>query len=66
MATIRRADLEDALVEADFPADKDRLLAHAAKRRASPEILQSLRSLQPVTYGSLDEVVSSVHAKVLG
>ena len=48
-----------ALVDADYPADKDTLVRCAEKSCAEPETVRALRAMPPVDYGSIDEVLRS-------
>jgi hypothetical protein len=52
--------IHEALVDLDFPATKDEILA-AAQRNApdGEEVLKALRSLPPVDYHNLDEIIRS-------
>ena len=44
----------------DFPADKEQLVERVEQNGAPEEIVRAFRSMPPVDYESLDEVVSSV------
>jgi hypothetical protein len=58
-------EIEDALNAADFPADKDELIAQAAGQDAGDNVVKALRSLPPeIEYANLGEVIRSVHADV--
>ena len=50
----------EALVQVDFPAGKDDLLAAAQAAGASEEVLKALRGIPPEEYGNRDEVARSV------
>ena len=50
------ADLEQALAGIDFPKPKRGLVAHAAHRGSSPELLELIRTLPPRTYRDAAEV----------
>ena len=54
--------LRDALNAVDFPADKDAILSQA--QSDSADVDKALRSLPPVEYANLDEVVRSVTVDV--
>lgn len=50
------------LVDVDYPAGKDELVA-AAERSGAPEaVIRSLRAMPPDEYGNRAEVTRSVHA----
>ena len=49
-----------ALVDADFPATKEDLLATAERNDADPDVLRALRSIPPVEYRNRAEVLMSV------
>ncbi len=53
-------DIRDALMNADFPADKDELIRVAERAGAAEETLSVLRSLPVADYANKDEVVRSV------
>ena len=53
-------DIRDALLNADFPADKDELIRVAERAGAAKETLSALRSLPVADYANKDEVVRSV------
>lgn len=56
-------ELQDALQDVDFPADKEALLEAAVTRSADMD--RALRSLPPgVAFGNLQEVARSVDAAV--
>ncbi len=52
--------VRDLLVDVDYPATKDALLAAAQKHGADDDALRALRALPPVDYGSHDEVLRSI------
>ena len=54
------AEVQAALSAADFPADKDALLECAVAAQAGDAVLAALRSLPPVDYRNVAEVVRSV------
>lgn len=60
VASTSRARVEDALNDADFPADKDRLLAVADRNGADQDTLGALRAIPPEEYRNLGEVLASV------
>lgn len=64
MTRVGVKDLERALQAADFPATKDELLAAARREDAGEDVIKALRSLPPVDYGSVSEVVRSVTVDV--
>ena len=53
-------EIRDALMDADFPADKDELIRVAERNGAAKETLSVLRSLPVADYGSKNEVFRSV------
>lgn len=52
----------NALIDADYPADKQALLDYAERTGSDPDVLSALRGLPPVEYGSRDEVLRSIDA----
>lgn len=52
----------NALLDADFPADKEALLRVAESNGADDAVLGALRGLPPVEYGSREEVLRSIDA----
>ncbi|BBY28390.1 DUF2795 domain-containing protein [Mycolicibacterium sediminis] len=60
VASTNRKRVEDALNDADFPADKDRLLAVADRNGADQDTLGALRAIPPEEYGNIGEVLASV------
>jgi Protein of unknown function (DUF2795) len=64
MTRVSVKDLENALQAADFPATKEQLLEAAAEQDAGQDVRKALRSLPPVDYGSVGEVISSVTVDV--
>jgi hypothetical protein len=58
--TTDRSTLEATLAAMDFPASKDDLVQYAANTGADEDTLRALRSIPPVDYGNLAEVVRSV------
>lgn len=52
----------NALLDADFPADKQALLGFAESKGADDDVLGALRGLPPVRYGNREEVLRSVDA----
>lgn len=64
MANVSLGELEQALNDVDFPAGKDDILRQAEERGAGEDVRRALRSLQPVEYGSAQEVIRSVHTDV--
>lgn len=51
------------LSEVDFPADKDQLVAAADRTGADDHTLRALRSMPPVRYTNIDEVLASVETE---
>jgi hypothetical protein len=51
--------IKKALVNLDFPASKEQILAAATEAGADAETLRALRALPPVDYRNLAEVVRS-------
>lgn len=64
MASVRLRDLRQALEAVDYPAGKDQLLDQAEHQGAGEDVLRALRSLPPVPYRDLDEVVRSVDVEL--
>ncbi len=64
MANVSRGDLEQALINVDFPASKEDILDGAHAQSASDDVMRALRSLQPVDYENADQVIRSVHTDV--
>ncbi|HWB72387.1 MAG TPA: DUF2795 domain-containing protein [Egibacteraceae bacterium] len=64
MASVRVRDLRQALEAVDYPAGKDQLLARAEHHCAGEDVLRALRSLPPVRYRDLEEVVRSVDVEL--
>jgi hypothetical protein len=60
MAKVAEAELREALVDVDYPADKQALLQHATGNGADHDVLAALRSLPPVDYRNFAEVLRSV------
>lgn len=52
----------NALLEADYPADKETLLRFARAKEADDDVVRALTGLPPVEYGSRDEVLRSIDA----
>ena len=52
--------LKQALVDVDYPAPKDALLAAADRHGADEQVLAALRALPVDDYASFDNVVASV------
>ena len=48
-----------ALVDVDFPADKDTLVQCAKSACAEEETVRAIRAMPPVDYHNIDEVLSS-------
>jgi hypothetical protein len=59
-ARTTRDRLFAALVDADYPATKDDLLATAQRNGADEETIRAIRSIPPVDYRSRDEVLRAV------
>jgi hypothetical protein len=55
-----REALRAALIDVDFPATKEDLLATAQRNGADEETLRALRSIPPVDYHNMREVFLSV------
>jgi hypothetical protein len=55
-----RDRVKAALSAADFPAGKDDLLAYAERAGADNDTIRALRSIPPVDYANLTEVLQSV------
>ena len=64
MANVSLGDLEQALINVDFPATKEDILDSAHAQSASEDVMRALRSIQPVEYGNADQVIRSVHTDV--
>lgn len=65
MTEISRSQLETALAGADYPADKEALLAEVARTTAGQDVVKAVRSLPPeVSYRNFDEVIASVRVDV--
>jgi hypothetical protein len=54
------ADLREALVGIELPADRARLLEYAVQRRVEPHNLDALQSLSDRKFESLDDVVDEL------
>ena len=59
MARSNVPEINKALVNLDFPASKDQILAAAIETGADTDTLRALRALPPVDYGNLAEVARS-------
>jgi ribosomal protein L12E/L44/L45/RPP1/RPP2 len=59
-ATTDRSRIEKYLNDADFPADKDQLVAVADRNGADQDTLGALRGIPAVDYRNVDEVLASV------
>jgi hypothetical protein len=59
-ARTTREALAAALVDADYPATKDDLLATAERKGADEQTIRALRSIPPVEYRNFMEVLASV------
>lgn len=66
MATVKLSVLQDALSEVDFPAHKDDIVRSAEQRDAPTDAQKALRTLPPVEYGNVEEVLRSVHHDLTG
>jgi hypothetical protein len=53
-------ELKTLLAGVALPAEKPRLLEHAVRQRAEPQLLAALQSLPDRQYESLDEVVEEL------
>ena len=53
-------ELERALDDVAWPADKDALVAHAERQGASGDVVGAMRALPLATYRNAGEVTSSV------
>lgn len=60
MANVSITALKEALAQVDFPADKDQILRTAEQQGVRGDAHKALRSLPPVEYTNVDEVVGSV------
>lgn len=60
MPTTDETRLRAALSDVDYPADKDALLAGAQRTGADTDTVRALRSIPPVSYADLTEVLRSV------
>lgn len=60
MAKVREQQLRDALVDVDYPADKQTLLDHAIRNGANEDVLAVLRAVPPEDYGNFAMVLRSV------
>jgi len=49
-----------ALTDVDFPADRDALVDGAQRNNADPDTVGALRSVQPVQYDSVRDVITAV------
>jgi hypothetical protein len=58
--TTTEQQVRTALTDVDFPADRDQLVTTAERNGADHDTVRSLRSIPPVDYGNLDEVLASV------
>jgi hypothetical protein len=56
------AEVQTLLEDLDFPADKDRIVAHATERGATPDspAVKALRAMPVATYRNISEIRSSV------
>lgn len=60
MASVQLSEMKDALSQVDFPATKEEIVRSAEQQGASVAAQKALRSLPPVTYENVDEVLRSV------
>ncbi|MBB4934539.1 hypothetical protein F4561_005359 [Lipingzhangella halophila] len=60
VATTTTERLQAALSDADFPADKDRLLEFARANGADDETVRALRALPVAEYENFEQVAASV------
>ncbi|RNL82168.1 DUF2795 domain-containing protein [Halostreptopolyspora alba] len=60
VATTTTERLQAALAEADYPADKERLLEVARASGADEETVRALRALPLAEYANFEEVTASV------
>jgi hypothetical protein len=54
------AQMQEALRDIDFPADKHEIFAHVAEYTSDGEVLKLARTLPPEVYRNISEVRSSV------
>ena len=59
-ASTNRSRLHECLVDADFPADKDQLVAVATRNGCDDDTIRALRAIPPESYANLSEVLASV------
>ena len=52
--------LKKALIDADYPADKEQLLETAQRNGADEDTIRALRAVPPVDYRNFHEVLASV------
>lgn len=67
MAEITRTQLQEALSAADYPADKDALVATVERAGVAPDddVHKAVRSLPPsVEYANFDQVAASVRVRM--
>jgi len=58
--TVTADEVLHHLVDVDFPADKDALVAAAGRHGAPDEVVRAIRAIPPVDYRNKDEVVRSL------
>jgi hypothetical protein len=59
-AKVNQRQLHEALVDVDYPADKEQLLRHAERNGADEQVRSALQGLPPVEYENFAQVLSSV------
>ncbi len=64
MANVTLSGLKDALNRVDFPASKEDLVVHAEQSNAPEDVQKALRTLPPVDYRNVDEVIRSVKVDI--
>lgn len=67
MAEITRKQLEQALADATYPADKDALVATVERAGVAPgdDVHKAVRSLPPsIEYGNFAEVAASARVRM--
>lgn len=60
VASTTRSQLRQYLNDVDYPADKEALLAAAARNGCDDQTGRALRAIPPETYANLAEVIASV------
>jgi hypothetical protein len=60
VAYTTRSQLRECLNDVDYPADKDDLLAAAARNQCDQDTVRALRTIPRETYRNFSEVLASV------